>query len=258
MSEGQGGTTKQYFKFIHYNNGSSPVDITVDMEDEGANVLQSFYINWSAAYVLTAFGNAQVDTAQSKFGGASALFDGTGDYITTDAPVVPKSGDFTIECWVRPAATGVRYDMLSQYDGAGEGRLVVNTTAASKFEAFIGTTLGNVQLTSTMTYSANTWYHVAFVRNNNNYYLYVDGTLEASDTGGKDIVIKDQVFMIGGGTVLGNMNGHIDEVRVSYVARYTSNFTPSTTAFNYDNDTWLLLHCDGADASTTFDDDIYK
>ena len=30
---------------------------------------------------IIAIGNAQIDTAQSKFGGSSALFDGTGDYI---------------------------------------------------------------------------------------------------------------------------------------------------------------------------------
>ena len=30
----------------------------------------------------TANGNAQIDTAQSVFGGASGLFDGTGDYLS--------------------------------------------------------------------------------------------------------------------------------------------------------------------------------
>jgi hypothetical protein len=33
--------------------------------------------------IWTANGNAQIDTAQSVFGGASGLFDGTGDFITT-------------------------------------------------------------------------------------------------------------------------------------------------------------------------------
>jgi len=55
----------------------------------------------------TAQGNAQIDTGQSKFGGASGLFDGTGDYIDT-----PDSTDWqldggadanlwTIDFWVR-------------------------------------------------------------------------------------------------------------------------------------------------------------
>jgi hypothetical protein len=35
------------------------------------------------AVTVTAVGNAQVDTAQSKFGGASGLFDGTSGYLTS-------------------------------------------------------------------------------------------------------------------------------------------------------------------------------
>src|SRR3990167_5787652 len=61
-------------------------------------------------HVFTPAGNAQIDTAQSKFGGASGLFDGTGDYITTpnSADFDPGTGSFTAEMWIRPAAlTGI-------------------------------------------------------------------------------------------------------------------------------------------------------
>jgi endonuclease YncB( thermonuclease family) len=51
------------------------------------------------------------------------------------------------------------------------------------------------------------------------------------------------------------MDGYIDEIRISNTARYTANFTPSTVAFVNDGDTLLLIHADGADASTTFIDD---
>ena len=50
-----------------------------------------------------AVGNAQIDTAQSKFGGASIYFDGSGDALT-----IPNDGDFTfgsddltVDFWVR-------------------------------------------------------------------------------------------------------------------------------------------------------------
>ena len=41
----------------------------------------------------------------------------------------------------------------------------------------------------------------------------------------------------------GHVNGNMDEIRVSNVARYTTNFTPSTRQFNSDANTLLLIHC---------------
>ncbi|MFB3885601.1 MAG: chitobiase/beta-hexosaminidase C-terminal domain-containing protein [Thermodesulfobacteriota bacterium] len=58
------------------------------------------------SHTWTAYGDAQIDTSQSKFSGASGLFDGSGDYLSS-----PDSddwywgtGDFTIDFWVRFAA----------------------------------------------------------------------------------------------------------------------------------------------------------
>ena len=54
-------------------------------------------------HTVTANGDAQIDTAQSKFGGASALFDGSGDYLSVadSADFEFGSSDFTIDGWVR-------------------------------------------------------------------------------------------------------------------------------------------------------------
>jgi hypothetical protein len=70
---------------------------------EGADGSTSFVDESPSGHTLTAVGNAQVDTGQSKFGASSGLFDGNGDYIS-----IPDSdeftfgaGDFTIETHVR-------------------------------------------------------------------------------------------------------------------------------------------------------------
>jgi hypothetical protein len=57
-----------------------------------------------AAHALTFVGNAQIDTAQSKFGGSSLLLDGSGDRVTTPNSVgwqlgSTSSSPWTIECW---------------------------------------------------------------------------------------------------------------------------------------------------------------
>ena len=81
------------------------------------------------AKTVTASGNAQVDTAQSKFGGASALFDGSGDYLTV-SPVgtdlyFPAGQNVTIEMWIRPniALQFNPFFALGNARGASSGEL---------------------------------------------------------------------------------------------------------------------------------------
>ncbi len=58
---------------------------------DGTDGATTFPDSSPSARTVTVNGNAQVDTAQSVFGGASALFDGTGDFLT-----VPEAADFDI------------------------------------------------------------------------------------------------------------------------------------------------------------------
>src|SRR5687768_6144765 len=59
----------------------------------------------------TARGDAQIDTAQSVFGGASGRLDGNGDFVDTPdhADWDFGSGDFTLDLRVRFAAVGTAY-----------------------------------------------------------------------------------------------------------------------------------------------------
>src|SRR5262245_32929117 len=73
---------------LHFNGTDTATTIT----DSNAG---------GSAHTWTAAGNAQIDTAASKFGGASGLFDGTGDWVTTSdhADFTLGSGAFTIDLW---------------------------------------------------------------------------------------------------------------------------------------------------------------
>lgn len=117
--------------------------------------------------------------------------------------------------------------------------------------------------------SAATWNHWAVVRNNSVLTVYINGTASGSTytTTGNSIASTYPLY-IGGGigglssgnfssssaTVV-NLNGYQDEIRLSNSARYTAAFTPSTTPFQNDDNTVLLLHMDGTNASTVFFDD---
>jgi hypothetical protein len=207
------------------------------------------------AVTITPFGDAQIDTAQSKFGGASALFDGTGDYLSaTSSDFTFNQSELTIEFWIRPtdAASGSNQFLLTNRTGSlTTGIWYVRLDAAGTI-GWAHNTSDNIVSGSTVL-SDNTWYHVAVVKYDGDFDIYLDGSLEvsvtAANTGDGDLYIGAR----GDNTL--NYTGHIEEVRISDTARYTTSFTPSTSAFTNDADTLLLLHMDGTDGSTDFVDD---
>ena len=205
---------------------------------------------------VSAVGNAQVDTAQSKFGGASALFDGTGDYLNTSL-LVPQE-DFTLECFFNGDNTAERFDLIcTSGTGTQQGRTFLNTTTGNKLQFFIGDSVnGNALITGTTSITADNWHHAAVTRSGNDFKLFLDGNLEGSTTA-TSVVDAINPFQIGAreSQLADVMRGHIDEVRISNTARYTAAFTPPTEPFGNDANTLLLLHMDGTDGSTTFIDD---
>jgi hypothetical protein len=106
--------------------------------------------------------------------------------------------------------------------------------------------------------SINTWYHLAICGDSSNFKLYLNGT-QVSSLSRQTLRAPAEAFRIGNTADNGqDFNGHIDEVRISNSVRYTTTFTPSTTPFQNDSNTLLLMHCDGTDASTVFFDDNGK
>lgn len=197
---------------------------------------------------IRAFGNAQVDTAQSRFGGSSLLCDGTGDYLQLGTYSDLTLTDFTIECWYR--IPGSVPGILSFYFTDHLFYLTTGASSGGRYAVFVG---GNNRfLGSDVTVNSNTWYHVAFVRSGSTITVYHDGVSTGSSTWGTTIANTAPTI---GAYTTNYLNGWIDEFRISNSARYTANFTPSTAPFQNDSNTLLLLHMDGTDASTVFTDD---
>jgi hypothetical protein len=191
-------------------------------------------------HTVTPAGNAQIDTAQSKFGGASGLFDGTGDYlsIADSADWALGSGDWTIECWVRLAAAETAQELITQRQDS------VNLTDFWLFRVESDNTIrfydksSNSVVTdvrSTSTLSSGQWYHVAAVRASGSVSLYVGGVKSANATTNLTSAYSDKVHPLyvatsSAGTSL--LQGHLDDIRITKgVARYTTNFTPPAAAF---------------------------
>jgi len=201
---------------------------------------------------FTGFGDAALSTAASKFGSASLLLDGNGDYIRADNNVFWGDADFTVEFWFRGGDVETGSYIL--FDNRISGSNGILITIASGFANLIinGTAYG---IGGSVT--NNTWHSVSFVRDGTNHSLFLDGVNVGSRTQSATDY-SDRQFVLGASqTSLGYQafDGNIDEFRASSIARYTTGYTPATSAFTADQYTPILLHFDGANGSTTFTND---
>lgn len=207
---------------------------------------------------FTANGDVQVDTAESVFGGASALFDGTGDYLTTpDSPDFDLADhNFTVECWAQFNDNGTFRGLAGQGDGgftAAASAFRLRRRSDNTIEGSVsdGTNIVSVTSATTLT-NDNQFHHIAFVRQADTLGLFIDGIQEDSNSFSATVNNSDEDFSIGARSSGGAdpMLGWIDEFRLSVgVARYE----PSGVG---DNLTRILMHFDGSDGSTTFTDEV--
>jgi hypothetical protein len=201
---------------------------------------------------ITVNGNAAVSATQSKFGGSSIAFDGTGDYLSlaTDTDYGFGTGDFTIEGWFyKPAAT-TQY-LFDTRTTLTENSVTVQSQGNGTLRLFVN---GTFVLTSSNTHTNNAWNHLAISRASGVTRFFINGVVSTNtytDTTNygttKPLVVGAQY----NGTTA--FAGYIDDFRVSNTARYTSTFTPTTTAFVDDFNTKLLVNGN----STIVDDASY-
>ena len=207
-------------------------NVSLLLHGDGANGSTTIVDNSPTPKTVTAVGNAQISTAQSKFGGSSIAFDGTGDYLTIPASADFSFGteNFTVEFWYYHLG-GTDKGLFANNSGSGVG---VNflVGALGSFRIYNGTSGGNVADFSASP-ALNTWQHVAVVRQSGTVTLYVNGA--ASGTANWAGVNAGNVATFSVGAAYGNArfaNGYMDEFRVTKnIARYTSNFTPPTAPF---------------------------
>jgi len=198
---------------------------------------------------FSAFNQAQLSTAQSKFGVSSLLLDGTNDYVESDSNVDLSSTDFTIDVWIRPnSVTGYKGIWQSGTSTTEQSYLLGNRVYWTVNPSTI--------ITTAVTVNANEWTMLSYERQGNTHRIYKNGSLEDTATTANK---QDNGPFSVGENGFGDFNGYIDELRVSTVARYGgSSFTEPTSAFSPDGSTSVLLHFDGANGSTTITNSAFS
>ena len=212
---------------------------------DGTNGATSTTDSSNTGNTITFNGNAQISTTQSKFGSSSAYFDGTGDYIDlggSSLSSVCDSGDFALELWFYQDSRSSWTSLITNY-GTNSGGWAAYINNDSPNQLYWWHHNGsqflylNFSQGTRTTITLDTWHHLAITRSGNTWRLFLNGIQEDTITDSNNITASNGA--VHSGLRLGTINsalnyplhGYIDDVRItSGEARYTSNFTPPTTA----------------------------
>jgi len=234
---GGGSGSDSYTKVMYHFEGA---DSSTTITDDSGN-------SHNGAVQL----NAQIKTAQKRFGSSSLRLSGPSipSASAPDIVTIPNSsdldfgaGDFTIDCWFRlDALTGQQAIFAGNTDhwlaawfvhsfsGHTDKIFYYASSNGTTWDLFgtSSTAVGSISIT------ANAWHHFAFVRHGNVWTGYIDGQQDYTTTAAGTLIAKSEVKRIGlFGDGSWSLVGYIDEFRISKgIARWTANFTPPTAAY---------------------------
>jgi hypothetical protein len=215
--------------------GSVPPVTSLLLNFNGTNGSTVFTDSSPNSLTVTASGDAEISTAQSKYGGSSAYSDGAGSIAVAQGAWSDFSGsDYTVEFWYyRPSGasgaavlsfgwqeTGDFAPLLIYYDG---GALDVYSDR--------GTWGTPSRLTDSL--AGNTWHHVAVCGTAETHKGFLNGNLIFTATNLSPWASNANDFtLLSDADGASASKGYIDDLRIiKGQALYTGNFTPPKSAF---------------------------
>lgn len=224
-------------------------------------------LHWNGSTASTNAPKAITSVGDAKqilpFPGAGiGIFDGNGDLLTcgiaSDWSFL-AGGTWTVECWFYVSSYG-QFTFISTYDSDTYTTLHYRCEDTGKIAYGLCTPTGGWwnlnNWYGSETYLLNAWNHVAMVRNGNDsnstIQCFLNGVLDKTFNIGNTLLkIPTSPLVIGSYCAQNPIyfNGYMSEIRVSNIARYTTNFTPPRRQLESDEHTKLLLHFLGNNAT---------
>jgi len=223
-----------------FTNGASSdpnfSSVSLLLHSDGSNGSTTFTDSSSNSLTVTANGDAQISTAQSKFGGSSMYLDGTGDSVSiTDSGSVMVLGtdDFTVEFWFYTSSNSTNLTNFGTFFVGG-----INSLLLRYHSSYSGIVVGyegvayDIIPSPNASPTENAWNHIAVVRDSTSLRLYLNGSL-VGDYTSTTRNYSSAINEIGKAGANYPLLGYIDDFRVTKgVARYTgSSFSVPTEAF---------------------------
>lgn len=170
---------------------------------------------------ITARGTLNYITGKVGTNALYAVTPSTGIRIPAGA-FNPGDGDFTIETW--HSYHDKQTIVFSDFEGSviNTGIRFSNTRDLSVRIAGVAVPLTNPAISPTG------WHHIAIVRQGGIVKVFIDGVLRNTGISAPGALPLQTWFY---GYAINGAYGAFDEFRLSHVARYTANFTPSVSPF---------------------------
>jgi len=200
-----------------------------------------------------------VDLSVNSSSGAPGVNTESHSFSSGDYTTIPYSSSqhlynldqTTIEFWYYQESSSEEFIVCTEYFSTGWGFHVENNSQGPDRHLewrVEGQKVGR-DIPNRYEIPFNQWIHIAGVHDGQNLFLYVNGNLIQSlpytgniGTVTDDIVINRHRWASG---VSSRLSGSIDELRISNIARYSSEFTPPNYEFINDDNTLVLFHFNG-------------
>jgi len=187
---------------------------TLLLHCDGADAAVSFPNSGAESVTITVGNDAQVDTAQSKWGGAAALLDGTGDYLKTNgffSLAKPRWYDF----WVKHADHAGTEVYIGVYEDSSYYWYLSHIHGSGLYFHIQSGALDSLTTVPAGEITDTNWHHIA-IGVENRLGLYKDGTQVGT-------CVDPTAYMatVTGPLEIGAINdgasdpfaGHMDEIR---------------------------------------------
>ncbi len=167
--------------------------------------------------------------ANSRLGASSIVFDGSNDTLAVaDSTIWDFPGNtFTVEAWFKGVgAITSMAGIVGRVSGSGNGWTDVDWTFGIQTNGLVAAQTSNnggagSTITSSKAINDSTWHHIAYVKNGlTQHILYIDGVANGTDSTSAQVRNTANTVKIGYGYNTADfLNGTVDEVRISNVAR---------------------------------------
>jgi hypothetical protein len=265
-----GGGNGLYIDYVYVSDcvrysGTSftvPNYIPIDSYTVYVNSFETSLSGGESSYRTLAYNSyaVTVGTGTYKFGSAAlattSASSAAGGYLQiVGLDTSQFAGSWTIEVWIYPTTTASATWASNQgvFASGSQGPNTLWGVALAGGTGTLSMWAGSSASHTSTTPTFNAWNHIAMVcSGGSTYLLFLNGSLLTTLTTSSVAQYMASISVGVLNNYKGALNaGYIDEVRVSSVARYTSSFTPDSSAFTSDSSTIFLNHFDGATNGST-------